>query len=298
MPAFMKLGDMKGEVTEASAASASSDPEYKYVNVRRLSRTEEDEGEVAPQPGLTAEDGSDTQAILDKILEIDGVEGESANASMSGSGDTINDFGGDVIAGLSAAGTGPAGGVSPRSGFDPGGDYIGSGFDRGHLGPRSGFDPGGDYTGSGFDRGHMSLPAVEGLAAEEDAAAAIIHAKTVLAWARTDGVSPATGDGPAGGDQHDMVALDSFSWAAVGSSSGWRSYRVSVDTIEARAFDGQFQGGVTVPAGDVGPGRPGENLSLNFEEIKAVTSAAELDVAASGYVDGSVRFQTDGLDLF
>lgn len=143
----------------------------------------------------------------------------------------------------------------------------------------------------------------QGLTADEgDGVAAINHGTTVLAWARTDGVStlPIAEELAArGGENAGQIEIDGFSWGTaasaeagsgvvkfgagtllLGNISGHSAGGVGEDlliggtTSHDAAYGGSFSGGVFVGAGSVGSGhsagaaRPMESLAINFTKIE------------------------------
>jgi hypothetical protein len=225
MPIYMEYDGIKGNVTaEGQAATAgATDPEFKYVTVRRVSATDEGDDRATTQADLAA----------------------SATTVLNGGDEAYRtQFGNNNAPEAAPPGTGMT-------------------LSASLLGQRTPADSG----------------VKSDLVAEVDAAA-LNHGTTVLAWARVDGSSPLAGE-----DHRGTAEIDSFSWnSAAGSetttsATDWRTYRVSVDTIESRAgddvvVDGRIitaentsaeDGGMFVATGD------GSSAALADAEWKYVT---------------------------
>jgi len=175
MPIYINYEGIQGDVTAEGqdAAAGSLDPEYRYVNIRRLAATGEGEG--------------DGTSGADLFVGLDGIEGASGEdrASQSGGG------GGAGKVHYSDLGTWmPATGgtvLAPQVEAPPG---TGKTLAAELLGQRA--DAGSREDGPG-------------LAADGADPAALDHAVTVLAWARVDGQSPSSIDPAPGGVGRDVL---------------------------------------------------------------------------------------------
>jgi hypothetical protein len=108
------------------------------------------------------------------------------------------------------------------------------------------------------------------LAADMDPAAGISHGTTVLAWARVDGTSPASGEASSGlvkvGTGTLVLSNDNTH-----AGSGGRDLLVGGITVDAAPYDPAFRGGITVAVGDVGSG---DDVMIDGRIITAVDPAA------------------------
>jgi hypothetical protein len=182
MPIYMEYDGIKGNVTaEGQAATAgATDPEFKYVAVRRVSATDEGDDSATTQADLTADDGSGTRSGFDAFLELEGVKGES-KIGIGPVGDLIVDFNSldayatTVLNGGDEAYRTQFGNNNAPEAAPPG---TGKTLSASLLGQRTPEDGG----------------VTSDLVAEVDAAA-LSHGTTVLAWARVDGTSLASDGG-------------------------------------------------------------------------------------------------------
>jgi hypothetical protein len=343
MPYYPPIGDIKGAPARSDVAThteptdpfaGATDPEFKYVNVRRLSAVDDD---AAGPSDLAVDDGTGTQAAFDKFLEIDGIDGETADtAHASGGGGGAGKVSYSDLSVMMAVDDGTVGALEADAPSGTGKTLSASLLGRGATEAESGGT---------------------GLVADVDPAA-LNHGVSVLAWARVDGVSPldTATPGAGGGGPHVKVLdgstdaaafdlpVDGFSWSATmdaapygatfnggvtvaagnaASAAGngdlllWRNnYGQTSDVGSGDRMPGDLAGEpISVAGGDVGEdlliggitsfgdaedrSLPGEQLALNYSKVDWSSDATpDGGGILLGMGDGSVRFVSDGVDPF
>ncbi|WP_198369938.1 hypothetical protein [Roseomonas rosulenta] len=243
MPIYMKLGDIKG--TAVAHETRAIDLPIDGI------KGESDDGPPGTRSAMSPIDtgGAVTDGATSASAQADGSVFTVRGTDYQGSGFDRGHMSPSGDGGVTGTGTfaEPTGATAARNGGD---EML-----RTQYGNNNTYDAAPSGTGKTLAApllgksvadGDAAGAAAAGLAVDAaDAPAGISHATTVLAWARVDGVSPMSPMSAvapqAGGDDHrGEIGIDSFSSGSAPSSdasvatSGWRDYRVSVDTIESR----------------------------------------------------------------